>query len=107
MQKCLLCHNVVIPNFEPIANSTNTIGRTRSAVEASVQLPDFVHFNHQPHLARRIDCSRCHGDVADGSSRTGPEADMNFSVSCHWKSNASDSCYTCHYDAHRGLGRDL
>jgi len=67
-------------------------------------LPDFVRFNHRPHLAKGVACQNCHGPV---ESMTVVEQwaplTMGWCVNCHRDStatgrhNAPTTCQTCHY----------
>ncbi|MCE5197433.1 MAG: cytochrome c3 family protein [Armatimonadota bacterium] len=99
VEKCLLCHNVIASNFWPIKRISTYYRRGEPIPWKWVnRVPGFVRFQHQPHLARGIDCSQCHGNVAamDRVKAVHP-FDMNFCVTCHWRNNASASCFTCHY----------
>jgi hypothetical protein len=99
VEKCLLCHKVIASNFKPIANVRGYYSRKEPIPWVRVSMvPDFVHFSHQPHLARGFDCGECHGNVK-AMDRIKPVHDfqMGFCVDCHWKNNFSVSCYTCHY----------
>lgn len=99
MEKCLLCHKVVASNFEPISRIRRYNDRGEGIPWVRVSsLPDFVHFNHQPHITAGHDCGECHGDVKS-MDRIKPahDIDMNFCVTCHQKNNVSVDCYTCHY----------
>jgi hypothetical protein len=79
-------------------------------------LPDFVYFDHRPHVARDIACETCHGPV-QGMERMRQESDlsMGWCLDCH-RSNAatktggmlqagedrvadhvSTNCVTCHF----------
>ncbi len=99
VEKCYLCHKVIASKFWPIAKVVRHY-RQRKPIEWKrvYYVPDFTHFSHQAHLSRHIDCGVCHGDVArmDRVGQT-QKIDMNWCIRCHWKNNASDSCYTCHY----------
>ncbi len=99
VEKCLLCHNVIATKFEPInrIHEYYDAGKPIPWVRVS-GIPDFVHFSHQSHLARGIDCGHCHGDIKqmDRVKRV-YDLDMHFCIDCHWRNNAPDSCFTCHY----------
>ena len=57
VEKCLLCHNVIATKFEPISriHEYYNAGKPIPWVRVS-GVPDFVHFSHQSHLAKGIDC---------------------------------------------------
>jgi hypothetical protein len=86
-------------------------------------LPDFVYFDHRPHVARGVACQQCHGPVeAMEQARQELPLNMGFCVNCHrdvdrnglagsaaapvqlaaWAQpnkpvQASIDCSTCHY----------
>jgi hypothetical protein len=63
-------------------------------------LPDFVQFNHQPHIMKGVACQTCHGPVQE-MKRVYQHTDlsMGWCVNCHRKpeNNAPTHCATCHY----------
>lgn len=79
-------------------------------------LPDFVYFDHRPHVARDIACETCHGPV-QGMERMRQESDlsMGWCLDCHRSNPAqktsgklqaagervqdhvSTNCVTCHF----------
>ena len=68
-----------------------------------VDLPDFVYFNHRPHLAAGKNCERCHGDVSQMTmARPAYRINMGFCLqNCHRHEEAEKrerlmDCATCH-----------
>jgi hypothetical protein len=68
-----------------------------------VDLPDFVHFNHRPHLAAGKNCENCHGDVSQMTmARLAYRINMGFCLqNCHRHQEAEKrvrlmDCATCH-----------
>jgi hypothetical protein len=85
------------------------------------QVPDFVHFNHRPHIAAGLNCENCHGDMSKKTVATVEETvNMGWCLNCHrnrtennTKNNPTNSpavaaqlaekrtklidCGTCHY----------
>jgi hypothetical protein len=71
-------------------------------------LPDFVYFDHRPHVKAGVACQRCHGPV-ETMERVRQEAPltMGWCVNCHRDAtasglggrtvNASIDCATCHF----------
>jgi len=71
-------------------------------------LPDFVYFDHRPHVNAGVACQQCHGPV-ETMERVRQVADlsMGWCVNCHRDANrtgimgkrvkASTNCSTCHY----------
>lgn len=99
VDKCVLCHQVIATRFPPIAEIFSYYDNNQPVPWVRVNnLADFVQFSHQAHLAQRVDCSRCHGNIK-GMDRVkqAHKFDMNFCITCHWDNNASVVCYTCHY----------
>jgi hypothetical protein len=99
VEKCLLCHNVIAPNYQPISlihdywNSRKPVPWRRVN-----RVPRFTRFSHQPHISRGIDCGRCHGNVKGMDIVYAAQRfDMNFCITCHWRYNAPVTCYRCHY----------
>jgi hypothetical protein len=83
-------------------------GRPRPIAWTRVHaLPDFVHFDHRPHVAAGVTCQQCHGPV-ETMERVRQEAPltMGWCVNCHRQVNregvdgrsvkASIDCATCH-----------
>lgn len=99
VEKCLLCHSVIATKWQPIAKITKYYQQEKSIPWVRVnRVPDHVRFNHQAHLAKRIDCSKCHGNVKQMDRISEAHRfNMDFCVKCHWKNNAPSTCYTCHY----------
>jgi hypothetical protein len=70
------------------------------------QVPDFVHFNHRPHVAAGLNCESCHGNVAGMTIYENPQVlNMGWCLTCHRERAAGDAakltkltdCGTCHY----------
>lgn len=71
-------------------------------------LPDFVSFDHRPHVAAGVPCQRCHGPV-ETMERVRQIADlsMGWCIGCHRQSSAEGvvgrqvhaptDCAACHY----------
>jgi len=80
-------------------------------------LPDFVYFDHRPHVSRGVACETCHGPV-QGMERMRQESNlsMGWCLDCHRSSTAlpgaavaspgegeripnhvSTNCVTCHF----------
>ncbi len=68
-------------------------------------LPDFVYFNHRPHIAAGVQCEMCHGEVSRMTIVQTPKGlNMGFCLHCHRTRFANDEtmltvltdCGTCH-----------
>ena len=71
-------------------------------------LPDFVYFDHRPHVAIGVRCQSCHGPVETMERvRQAESLSMGWCVNCHRETgrtgvagrlaNPSIDCVTCHY----------
>ena len=48
------------------------------------QVPDFVHFNHRPHIAAGVNCENCHGDMSKKTVATVEQTvNMGWCLNCH------------------------
>lgn len=72
------------------------------------KLPDFVYFDHRPHVNAGVPCQDCHGIVQQMEKmRQFSDLSMGWCVNCHRTStqqgvngkrvDASLDCSTCHY----------
>ena len=99
VEKCILCHKVIASQFKPIADLRRYYDRRQPIPWIRIAfLPDFVHFNHECHIAGGHDCGDCHGDVK-GMDRIKlvHEFKMGFCIDCHTKNGVSVNCFLCHY----------
>jgi Zn ribbon nucleic-acid-binding protein len=65
------------------------------------QLPDFVFFSHQKHIAAKVECAVCHGPVKDRDAIwQEKEISMVACVDCHKLRKATLSCDHCHNIGH-------
>jgi predicted CXXCH cytochrome family protein len=62
------------------------------------RLPDFVVFSHARHVAAKVECQTCHGEVAAQAAlvKTIPSTTMKFCVDCHKAKTATVVCTSCH-----------
>lgn len=57
-----------------------------------------VRFDHAPHVRAKVDCSTCHGPIAQQTvAQRNVDLNMGFCVNCHTERKASNDCLTCHY----------
>ena len=70
------------------------------------QVPDFVQFNHRPHIASGLNCETCHGDLTQMTIYENPQIlNMGWCLNCHKEKSEGDpelrtkltDCGTCHY----------
>ena len=101
VSKCMLCH-------EKVAVEGAGVKALREYAERKREVPwvrvygfartAHVKFRHAPHARAKIECSRCHGQVATMTVATRAVThNMGTCVSCHRENNADDDCAACHY----------
>jgi len=103
MQKCMGCHDVIAtdnPDIQQVASYYES-GEPIPWVRVNLQ-PDFVYFNHQPHLGAGLNCETCHGDVGQMDvTRQTVKMDMGWCLGCHInqpdeKVGRLADCLACH-----------
>lgn len=103
VQRCVGCHGTtgaldaaLKPVVRPWTDHTQPAFEIRwNRVYA---LPDFVKFQHKPHLAAGVGCQTCHGPV-ETMDRVVPvyQIDMGFCLNCHAHRGVSIDCVVCHH----------
>ena len=99
VERCMGCHRFVLPGNPGVAalrrywNSGEPIPWVKVYT-----LPRYVRFSHEAHVLARVNCERCHGDVASMRriERVTPLT-MGWCVQCHRQTGATDDCLACHY----------
>ncbi len=98
VQFCMNCHRQV-------AISKPEIVRLRQYFDRKIPIrwtkvvkePDFVYFDHFPHVKKGIRCQECHGPVETMVQvRLDHNINMDRCVSCHRSRQVSIDCYICH-----------
>lgn len=87
VQKCFYCHNWIIPLHPQIQVEKRHL-ETNTPVpwKRVFYLPDFVFFQHRPHILwAKLDCSNCHGDVKTQDRLQRVDFQMGFCIACHKK----------------------
>jgi len=99
VERCMGCHRFVLPENPGVMALHRywSAGKPVPWVKVNV-LPRFVRFSHEAHVLAKIDCVRCHGDVASMTrvARVAPLT-MGWCVDCHRAASATDDCLACHY----------
>ncbi len=103
VQKCMGCHNVIGADSPVIQDVAGYWEREEPIpwVRVNVQ-PDFIDFNHQPHLGAGLNCETCHGEVGQmDAARPVAGMDMGWCLGCHLEQSEEKStrladCLTCH-----------
>ena len=125
---CLYCHagaargaTAGIPSLAKCMGCHTSVGAQDPADQADIDLlirkweagepvqwikindqPDFVQFNHRPHVANGVACESCHGDISQMGHARAYNLNMGFCLDCHRKQVAEKvtrltDCATCHY----------
>ena len=95
--KCMVCHQEVAKNAEPIQRLAALPKETTIASEKPVyKLADFVFFSHARHK-QKVTCDTCHGNVwAYDTVKLQLSMKMKACVDCHKSSRATVTCTACH-----------
>ena len=104
--KCWGCHQQIPVKNEEQQKLADAVANNEPIQWVPVFIqPDFVYFNHRPHIAAGLNCETCHGEisrqtVAEPLSRL----NMRWCLDCH-RTRAADNevlltkltdCGTCH-----------
>jgi len=101
MEKCMGCHANIDTENPEIQKLTAYWERQEPLQWVRVnELPRFVYFTHQVHIAASLNCERCHGDVGHMTVAVPVvEMDMGWCLECHEqqpnKAKLID-CFVCH-----------
>jgi hypothetical protein len=103
--KCWGCHQQLEPrndNLKLVAHYGEN-GLSIPWVPVALQ-PDFVQFNHQPHILAGLSCVSCHGDLTKMTVAEPQKGQhMGWCLDCHQKMSTPEEfvrlsdCATCHY----------
>ena len=70
-------------------------------------IPDFVYFDHRPHVARGIACETCHGPVQSMERmRQESTLSMGWCISCHRDNEATPTGPAPQNEIHRHVSTD-
>lgn len=96
---CMGCHKFVATDKDAIKFLAQRFKANKPIKWVKVHdLPDYVRFSHQVHVAANIACQDCHGKVENMSVavQVAP-LQMGWCVDCHRQKKADIACLTCHY----------
>ncbi len=102
VQKCYGCHKVVNPDNAEVKKIFDYYNAGKPIPWVRVnELPRFVRFTHQPHIAAGLNCENCHGDVGNMTVDV-PVVNMNMGwcLSCHEQQPNAEQlkdCAICHF----------
>ncbi len=100
VNKCVNCHKSIATE-RPQIRKLMDYWRNREPIPwiKVHDLPDFVHFPHNRHVAAKIECQTCHGPVEtmERVSRQAPNK-MGQCLNCHKQHDVEHGldCWTCH-----------
>jgi hypothetical protein len=104
VRTCIGCHQVI--NGTTPAQQRE-IQKVRDYFNRGEAIPwvriykvsDHVRFPHMRHIAAEIDCTECHGAVAEMAviEEVNQPLGMGWCISCHLENDASRDCAVCHY----------
>ena len=89
LEQCMFCHSVVATDRPAIQQLRVAFESGEGIAWARVhRLPDHVRFVHSPHIDAGIECSTCHGDVANMSTvKQVVNLNMGTCMGCHRNTN--------------------
>ena len=99
---CMNCHTLLATQTADLAKLTEALAQRRPTRWIKVHnLPDFVHFDHRPHVWAGVTCQQCHGAV-ETMDRVSQEAPltMGWCLDCHRRQghqSAATDCGKCHH----------
>jgi hypothetical protein len=102
--KCWGCHQQVQKRSPELDKLVSFVNKDKSIpwVPVAIQ-PDFVHFNHRPHISAGVNCETCHGDLSKMvTAQPQRGQSMGWCLDCHKRMRPEKiarltDCSTCHY----------
>lgn len=89
---CMNCHTIAKKDSPEIQRLTDYYNRGVAIQWKRVhRVPDFAYFNHSVHVNKGIDCSNCHGNVAD------------MEIVEQVKDFTMRACIDCHENPHENI----
>jgi len=97
-QRCMGCHKITAAGNSEVQKLRGYWERKEPLQWIRVtSMPDYVYFEHWPHLRSGLTCQTCHGAVETMEQvRKVRTLDMNDCVACHRERQASIDCVICH-----------
>ena len=98
VQRCMGCHKITAADKPEIQKLQNHWNQKQPIQWVKVtSLPDFVFFEHWPHIRAGVKCQTCHGPVETmEETRQVKALTMSECLACHRKEKANIDCVTCH-----------
>ncbi|HSM91403.1 MAG TPA: cytochrome c3 family protein [Anaeromyxobacteraceae bacterium] len=98
LSTCMTCHETIALDRPEVQKLRGYVARGEPVTWTRVHtLPDWVRFTHKRHVRAGVDCSACHGGVAQMArvTRVRPLT-MGWCIGCHRTRGAPTDCTTCH-----------
>jgi hypothetical protein len=98
VQRCMGCHKITAAG-RPEVEKLKAYWERHEPIRwvKATAMPDFVFFEHWPHVRSGLACQTCHGAVETMAQvRQVRALDMNDCIACHRERQASIDCATCH-----------
>jgi hypothetical protein len=101
VRTCMICHEAIATDRPRIQQITAM--RDKGLDLSWVRVYGYVReahvkFNHAPHIRAKVECSTCHGNLAEQTvAQRSVDLNMGFCVTCHRENNAPVDCLTCHF----------
>jgi hypothetical protein len=98
VQRCMGCHKITAAD-KPEVKKLHAYWERKEPIHwAKVTwMPDFVYFEHWPHVRAGLDCQTCHGPVETMERMQQVTAlTMDACVACHRARDVSIDCVVCH-----------
>ncbi len=98
VERCMGCHKITAAGNPEVQKLKGYWDRKQSIDWTKVTLvPDYVYFEHWPHIKAQIACQTCHGPVETMERLSiNSNLTMNYCVSCHRQRQVSIDCAICH-----------
>ena len=101
VRTCMVCHDAIATDRPPIQQITAMRAKGLDLAWQRVYgypAPAHVKFNNAPHIRAKVECTTCHGDIAEQTvARRNVDLNMGFCVTCHSEKKVSIDCLTCHF----------
>ena len=98
---CMICHSQIATD-RPLIQQLTKMSEAKTDLTWQ-RVYDYVpqshvRFDHAPHIRAKVECSTCHGNLAEQTVATRVvNLSMVTCVNCHKAKQASNDCQTCHY----------
>ena len=98
---CMICHAAIATDKPRIQQITAMQAKGQDLGWQRVfgyPAQQHVRFNHEPHIRAKVECSTCHGNIAEQTvAQRNVHLTMGACVSCHNERKAPVDCMTCHF----------